>query len=309
MKIVIPNAIDLVSSTVPENDEAAWVQGQSYGEGAKVLRQHYIYESLSTSNTSDPLSASSGISAKWRKLRASNRWAMFDDAISTQTVAGTGTDELTVTVRFDYSTCFALLNIVGESITASIKDDGAAEPYWTRTLNLVSDVDNEFDYEFLPISYVDTVVNDFSDAVFDDVPVCINGTLTVTIHKTGGGAAAGHMIVGLSRQPGATLYGVKSSSRTFSKIIEDDYGNTTLIKGRVAKTFEGNIIVKPGEADKVQRLLDSIDATPTLFIGDNRDSLNGGHQSLTLYGLMKTYDMGYDEPNRNNLAVTIYGMV
>ena len=47
MKIVIPNAIDLVSSTVPENDEAAWVQGQSYAKGAKVLRQHYIYESLS----------------------------------------------------------------------------------------------------------------------------------------------------------------------------------------------------------------------------------------------------------------------
>ena len=46
-----------------------------------------------------------------------------------------------------------------------------------------------------------------------------------------------------------------------------------------------------------------------MFIGDNRDSLNGGHQSLTLCGLMKTYDMGYDEPNRNNLAVTIYGMV
>ena len=206
MKIVIPNAIDLVSSTVPENDEAVWVQGQSYGEGAKVLRQHYIYESLQASNTSDPLSSSSGISAAWRKLRASNQWAMFDDAISTQTVAGTGTDDLTVTVRFDYCTCFALLNIVGESITASIKDDGAAEPYWTRTLNLVSDVDNEFDYEFLPISYVDTVVNDFSDAVFDDVPVCINGTLTVTIRKTGGGAAAGHMIVGLSRQPGATLY-------------------------------------------------------------------------------------------------------
>lgn len=37
MKIVIPNAIDLVSSTVPENDEAVWVQGQSYGEGDKVF--------------------------------------------------------------------------------------------------------------------------------------------------------------------------------------------------------------------------------------------------------------------------------
>ena len=68
MKIVIPNAIDLVSSTVPENDKAAWVQGQSYGEGAKVLRQHYIYESLQASNTSGPLSSSSGISAAWRKL-------------------------------------------------------------------------------------------------------------------------------------------------------------------------------------------------------------------------------------------------
>ena len=308
MKIVIPNAIDLVSSTVPENDEAAWVQGQSYGEGAKVLRQNYIYESLQASNTSDPLSSSSGISAAWRKLRASNRWAMFDDAISTQTVAGTGTDDLTVTVRFDYCTCFALLNIVGESITASIKDDGAAEPYWTRTLNLVSDVDNEFDYEFLPISYVDAVVNDFTDAVFDDVPVCINGTLTVTVHKTGGGAAVGHLIVGLSRQPGLTLEGVRAGSRTFSKIIEDDYGNTTMLKGRVAKTFEGNIFMEPAVSDNVKRLLDSIDATPTLFIGDDRDSLDGGYQALTLYGLMKTYDITYNI-GQHALAVTIYGMV
>lgn len=309
MKIVIPNAIDLVSSTVPENDAPAWVQGHSYNEGDKVLRRHSIYESLQASNTSDPLSASSGISAKWRKMGASNQWAMFDDVIATQTVAPAGADDLTVTVRFDYCRCFALLNIVGESLTASIKDDGAAEPYWTRTMSLVSDVDNEYDYEFLPIGYVDAVVNDLTDAVFDDVPVCINGTLTVTIHRTGGGAAVGHMIVGLPRQPGATLLGVKSGSRTFSKIIEDDYGEVTLKKGRVAKTFEGNLFVKPKDADNVQHLLDSIDATPTLFIGDNRDSLNGGHQSLTLYGLMKTYDMSYDGPNQNTLAVTIYGMV
>lgn len=308
MKIVIPNAIDLVSSTVPENDEPAWVQGHSYKEGDKVLRRHYIYESLQASNTSDPLSSSSGISAKWRKLKASNTWAMFDDVIATQTVAPDGADDLTVTVRFDYCRCFALLNIVGESLTASIKDDGATEPYWTRTMSLVSDVDNEFDYEFLPISYVDAVVNDFTDAVFDDVPVCINGTLTVTIHKTGGGAAVGHMIVGLSRQPGITLEGAKAGSRTFSKIKEDDYGNTTMIKGRVAKTFEGTIHVEPENSDKVRRLLDSIDATPTLFIGDDRDSLGGGYQSLTVYGLMKTYDLTYNI-GRHPLNVTIYGMV
>ena len=308
MKIVIPNAIDLVSSTVPENDESVWVQGQSYGEGDKVLRQHYVYESLKASNTSDPLSSSSGISADWRKVGASNQWAMFDDVISTQTVAPDVTDDLTVTVRFDYCTCFALLNIVGESLTASIKDDGATEPYWTRSMNLVSDVDNEFDYEFLPISYVDTVVNDFSDAVFDDVPVCINGTLTVTVHKTGGGAAVGHLIVGLSRQPGLTLEGVRAGSRTFSKIIEDDYGNTTMLKGRVAKTFEGNIFMEPAVSDNVKRLLDSIDATPTLFIGDDRDSLDGGYQALTLYGLMKTYDITYNI-GQHALAVTIYGMV
>ena len=77
---------------------------------------------------------------------------------------------------------------------------------------------------------------------------------------------------------------------------------------RLHKTGDHSVVDYTGIVH-VQRLLDSIDATPTLFIGDNRDSLNGGHQSLTLYGLMKTYDMGYDEPNRNNLAVTIYGMV
>ena len=308
MKIVIPNAIDLVSSTIPENDEPAWVQGQTYDEGTKVLRQHYIYESLKKDNVSDPLSSSSGISAMWRRVGASNQWAMFDEVIATQTVAPSGTDDLTVIVRFDYCTCFSLLNIVGESLTASIRDDGASEPYWTRTMNLVSDVDNEFDYEFLPISYVDTVINDFSDAVFDDVPVCINGTLTVTIHKTGGGAAAGHMIVGLSRRPGFTLEGVKSSSRTFSKIIEDEFGEVALKKGRVAKTFEGNIHMEPEVSDRVKRLLDSIDATPTLFIGDDRDSLDGGYQALTLYGLMKTYDITYTT-GEHLLAVTIYGMV
>ena len=114
--------------------------------------------------------------------------------------------------------------------------------------------------------------------------------------------------MGLSRQPGLTLEGVRAGSRTFSKIIEDDYGNTTLLKGRVAKTFEGNIFMEPAVSDNVKRLLDSIDATPTLFIGDDRDSLDGGYQALTLYGLMKTYDITYNI-GQHALAVTIYGMV
>ena len=129
MKLVVPNAIDLVSSSVPENEYAAWSASTAYSVGDRCIYEHYIYECVTAHTGKKPDENSNSISGVWRLVGATNQWAMFDDVVSTQTVAPSGADALVVTVAFDYADCVGLMNINGESVKFEVFDAGEAEPY------------------------------------------------------------------------------------------------------------------------------------------------------------------------------------
>ena len=43
MKLIEPQAIRLLSSTVPENDAPAWSAGTAYEIGDSVIHEHRVY--------------------------------------------------------------------------------------------------------------------------------------------------------------------------------------------------------------------------------------------------------------------------
>ena len=43
MKLIEPQAIQLLSSTVPENDAPAWSAGTAYEIGDSVIHEHRVY--------------------------------------------------------------------------------------------------------------------------------------------------------------------------------------------------------------------------------------------------------------------------
>ena len=89
LTIVRPLAVTdtiLDSTDVPENDYAEWSVGTTYALGDRVIlaATHRIYESLQASNTGNSPTALA--SAFWIDAGPTNRWAVFDTSVSTQTV-------------------------------------------------------------------------------------------------------------------------------------------------------------------------------------------------------------------------------
>lgn len=311
MKVVVPNVNIIVSSSLNEDEYAVWVSTSAYAKDDRVTYLHYVYESVEDDNTGKhPNVYDKGVGAVWRKIGPTNYWAAFDDVIATQSVAPQGEDALEFVMRFDYATAVGLLNLDAEWVRVTVTDDGDAAPYYdSGQINLVEDVDNEWDYEFLPIRTIKDVTLLLTDVVLSEVTVSVSGVVKIVIHKTGGGASVGHVVLGLTREPGATLYGASASSKSFSRVEEDEYGNTTITKRRVAKTFRGTIHVAPSEFDQTKKLLDDVDAVPTLYIGDNRDSSKGGFQAFTVYGLQKGYELVAQGPSINEMSLSIEGLV
>ena len=54
MKLIEPQAIRLLSSTVPENDAPAWNAGTAYEIGDSVIHEHRVYKAVTASTGKRP---------------------------------------------------------------------------------------------------------------------------------------------------------------------------------------------------------------------------------------------------------------
>lgn len=303
MKLIVPNEHKLMQSSVVENDAPVWSASTTYAAEAKVVLEHRVYQSLKASNTNHkPTETLTGTEAWWRDLGATNQWRMFDEAVTSQTlVTGEGEQTLTVKVRFDRATGFALLNVSASHVVVSITEEGEEKPYWERSFEMIKSVGAWWRWFFDPIEYV-------KDIVALDIPTMYRGEMTVVLKgvKTVG---VGLLVVGKQRQVGATLYGIRASMKSYSRKDTDDFGNTKLVKRRNAKRHSGELYLHPNDYDSVYTLLTEMDSVPAVWIGDNRDSKGGGLQSLTVYGWLEDFGAVVVGPNEVQIDVTIQGLV
>ena len=63
MKLIEPQAIRLLSSTVPENDAPAWSAGTAYEIGDSVIHEHKVYKAVADSTGKQPDQHSEGTDA------------------------------------------------------------------------------------------------------------------------------------------------------------------------------------------------------------------------------------------------------
>ena len=151
MKLIEPQAIRLLSSTVPENDAPAWSAGTAYQIGDSVIHEHKVYKAVADSTGKQPDQHSEGTDAFWRLMGPTNRYAMLDQYVSTQTVAAE--DVMTFAVTFNRCTAFALLNFKATSIRAVVRDGDGLVMY-DRTVSTLKDVDGYWNYYFLPLERI-----------------------------------------------------------------------------------------------------------------------------------------------------------
>lgn len=292
MYVINPTPItdaNFVSSTVPESATAAWASGTTYaaGDRVSVAANHTLYQSLQASNTGhDPATAT----AWWVAVQPTERWAMFDGAISTETAA-TGT--ISVVLAPGITDAVALVGMTGiSSATVTMTDDGAT--VFTATEDLSGSIPDWAAYFFDPIVFR-------SFAIVSNLPAYLSGIVTVTL--TGSSAISiGALVVGRSVQIGDVSYGAKVGIIDYSKKTVDDWGNTVVSKRAFSKTSDLTVYIPRARLDYLIAVLSDLRSTPAVWVGHENI------ESLLIFGFFRSFDVQIAYPTISLCTIQIEGL-
>ncbi|HEY8606635.1 MAG TPA: hypothetical protein VIM12_05915 [Noviherbaspirillum sp.] len=290
MKVIRPVVIDsgkLVSSSVPEDEHQVWNSGTTYAAQARVIADHFIYESLQAGNLNKPPAASL---LDWVRIGPTNQWAMFDAEISTQTAAD---GELTVVLKPGYVNSLALFGVSGSNLAVEARDGADGPVIYSHEQSLDgSFVGDWYQYFYEPIEQLDEVV-------LQGLPAYADAHLTLTI--SGLVAACGILIVGNVYEIGRTQRGASAGITDYSRKETSAAGTTTFVKRRYSKRMRASMVVGNALLNKLQRLLASLRATPCVWIGTDAP----GYQPLTVFGFYRDFsiDIAYSNHSLCNLEI------
>lgn len=296
MKVVKPVTFTdamLTSSTVAENDYAAWSGATTYALDAYCIMAstHRIYKSLQAANTNHQPDTSP---TWWLDVGPTNRWGMFDSQVGTVTsVTGTITVVLTPG-RID---SLGLLQLYADTVTVAMTSDGDTVYSNSINLNYGPPVADWYDYFFAPIRRR-------TDVVLLDLPPYSDCILTITIDGAGSTAQCGMVVMGLVSELGGTQYGCTVGITDYSKKGTDDFGNPILTVRGYAKKMEGQIFFENTELDFVHAVLAELRATPALWIG--ADDL---YSSLIVFGFYRDFSIQISYPTASLCSLQIEGMI
>jgi hypothetical protein len=293
MKVIKPIDITdavILSSTATET-YAAYDAATTYALGDRVTSGNSIYECIQAPSTGQaPDNA-----LYWMIVGPTNRWAMFDDEISTQTVQAS---PLTVVLKPGYVNSLALFELVGAQLDITVRNGLTGPVVYSRTVELDGTVIVDwYQYFFEPsVQRGEVVLTDlppYSDA---HTTVSITGPETVK---------CGHLTVGTFYLLGETQYGASAGIIDFSRKDTSALGNTTFVKRKFSKRMSASLMIDGVNINKVQRVLADLRATPCAWIGTDE----AGFEPLTLFGFYRDFSIEVSYPLLSLCTLEIEGLV
>lgn len=249
-----------------------YAAGTTYalGDRAQITGSHLVYQSSAASNVGNPPATTP---AKWDLVGATNRWAMFDEKVGTQTQAP---DQIKVSfVVPGRAGALALLNVDAASIRyRQIAPDTTV--LVDRTLGMTS-TDGIVDW----FAYFTNDVIRKTDLAIEDMTYVAGCTVEVTVSSPGGVARIGVVAPGQFKLLGGTLYGVQLAFTDYSKFTEDAWGNFDIQERAYRKRVTSDVKVAANFVDEFQRLMASRRARFTVFWGAD------DYSSTLIYGFPK----------------------
>ena len=280
---IVPQPITtakLISSTAPEADYPVWDKAKTYAVGDRciVLDTHRIYECSRASNTGkDPTDVRNrtGASATdapwWFDFGPTNRWAMFDGDVSTQTVVPTS---LTVVLRPGLFNSAYLAGIDADNALIVVRDKAGGDVVDTRNVRLEESAPADYD-EYFWMPY-----RPQTDLLITGIEQYAKAEISVTLSKGGGDVKCSFMAVGDMRVVGRTLTGVKIKPRSFSYVDLDKYGRLTTVRRPATVDMSLTALVDPVEADRVIDMSKDLLDMVAVWIGSELP----GYRSLRVVG-------------------------
>lgn len=287
-------------TNVPENDYPVWSNDSpapTYAEGDRVivLSTHKIYESLQNGNTNkNPLTEP----LWWVEVGPTNRWAVFDNSVSTQTRQATN---ITYTLEPGIAVnALAVLNIddaIGLNITMQSPAAGSPGIVYFESINLslFSVIPDWYNFFFgikqRPTQHIALDLPGYPDAI-------------ITIELLGGSdLAVGVIAIGQQQRFGRGIrLGARVGIQDYSRKETNEFGDVVLVQRAFAKRANFNLFIDKPEVDILQNYLSAIRATPVLWVGSSE------YESTTLFGFYKNFEILINYPEHADCELEIEGL-
>jgi hypothetical protein len=284
----------LTASNVPETDAPLWTAG-TYSLGTQRIYEHRVYEVIVASTTDRPDIGAAAATPTWLDLGATNRFKMFDQIISTETVyAGEVDVDITPAAIVNSAAFFGLS---GNEITLTITDPIDGVVYIeTRSLQDNTLIIDWYPYFFEEIAYL-------SDMVFLNLPAYGSATLNAVVDAGASDAKVGEVVIGKQRTIGATNFGTSVSIQDYSIKSTDEFGNTIIVQRAYSKRADYDVTVETSSVAAVQKALADIRTTPTVFVGDEN------RPETFVYGFYKQFNIVLSTPSISDCSIEVEGLV
>lgn len=306
MNILIPFDVTdamLTSSTIaePSAAETAWVSAGTYAVGDVRIRAttHRRYEAQAaiTGSTTPP----EDDPTRWLDVGPTDRWALFDAEVSTQSRIVT---PLSYVLRPGFFNSVGVAGLDGAVLSLTLKDDPGGTVVDSRTVDLTEPPLDWYDWAFGRINALTKVVLD-GFVPYPDPELTITITAAPGVTVGAGMLALGDMVPLAGESDfGGTTQGASAEPVTYSYIATDEYGTTSIKRRKATTDLRCEVVMPRAEADNAVAVLQRVLDMPAFFI----PTQTPGYAGLIVFGL-GSGAVRYDSPNVATASVFVKGMI
>lgn len=267
----------------PSQDEVVWVSGAAYTVGMErvTLDDHRRYECVTAHSGSavhpknDPIN--------WQDMRATNRYAMFDQGRNFQSVGPVGAPLIAAVTPGRRCNALFLGRLQAAYATVSLHVGGLL--VWQRTLGLTRRRTRSWS------SYFFGEFRQLRSVLLLDMPVYAAATIRVELDNGSLAAACSSMVVGRSVSIGNAEWGAKNTQIVFGGFERDDFGNAKARERRRLPGTSQTLEVDKAQVDAVLELREDLGAAPAVWSGMDDKTEDGYAEAFLIYGFHARFDL------------------
>lgn len=289
-----------------EDTTAAWSSATAYaiGDRAHSTSTHRVYEAAkamtSGGGAKDPTLPANqydaaGVVTFWIDVKPTNKYALFDGMVSTQTVAAT---PLVVTLTPGFFNGFALFGLDAETVSVVVKDAPGGAIIYSYSGPLEGSAPSDYyEYFFDPFrpqtQFLTTGIVPYNTA-----------EITLTLSRGSGNVKIGMYALGDLRSLGVPLRGVSVEPIDYSYVSTDAFGNTVVKKRNNATGLSISAKMEIADANLVLDNVKTVLGAPVVVVG----SAVQMYEALTVFGLVSARQQ-YDDFGYPVINITVKGLV
>lgn len=289
MDIVTPVRFDQLgypSSNLPLVVEPLWSSQPSWDKEDLVTYNFKVYRSVIDGNTDNPEEGINLLTPTWVYMGYSNYYRMYTEGVDSVSEGEVDTPIIITATYSEIIETIALLNLVGSDGNITVTD--ASEGVVYNEDFTITDIGVDDMWEFYFTDYTLS-----SDKVTQSLPPYYGADITITINPVSGSKASiGRVLFGTSYPIGTTDYSSRVGRKRYRELTRNGFGELNINPLRYTKTATFEVTVPNNKVDSIQRLFDSVQDIPTLFLGVK--DFDGLISSTTIFGIAKDFDLSIE---------------